>query len=157
MTTNRPDRATLLSNMQRPIGVTVTASLMAVNLFADIILSLTSPTVVPSTSLSNGPVFTPIVIAVHIALVGLLLGQCIVLLYYWFGRSWARWFVLAGCIFYITGLREIMARWRQHHSVPSVALTLGSAILAIYLLWYLHTRDVRDWFARSTVADVTNK
>jgi len=130
---------------------------MAVNLFADITLSLISPTVVPSNNLTHGPVFTPVVIAVHVALVGLLVGQCVVLLYYWFGRSWARWFVLAGCIFYITGLREIMARWRQHHSVPSVALTIGSAVLAIYLLWYLHTRDVRDWFAWSTATAATKK
>ena len=104
--------------MQRPIGVTITAILMAVNLFVDIALSLISPTVAPSNNLSNGPVFTPLVIAVHIMLVGLVLGQCVVLLYYWFGRSWARWFVLAGCIFYLTGLRVLPTQLHRRSREP---------------------------------------
>ena len=155
MTKIRPNHATLLSNMQRPIGVTITAILMVVNLFVDITLSLLSPTVVSPNSLSHGPVFSLIVIFVHIALVGFVLGECVVLLYYWFGRSWARWFVLAGCIFYITGLRVLPTQ--LHRRSPGAALTVASAILAVYLIWYLHTRVIQDWFARATTASATKK
>jgi hypothetical protein len=138
--------------MQRPIGVTTTAILMVVNLFVDIALSLLSPTVVVPNTGSHGPEFSPFVVALHVALVAFTVGQCIVVLFYWLGRSWARWLVLVGCIFYLVGLKDLMTDWHRHHAYPSVALTLGSATLSLYLLWYLHTRDVRDWFARATIA-----
>jgi hypothetical protein len=141
--------------MQRPIGVTITAILMVVNIFWDVLLSLLSPNVVVPNTSPHGPAFSPFVIALHIALVTFVVVQCVVVLFYWLGRSWTRWFVLVGCIFYLVGLKDLVPQWHRHHSYPDAALTLGSATLAVYLLWYLHTRDVRDWFARATIAAST--
>jgi hypothetical protein len=142
--------------MQRPIGVTLTAILMVVNIFVDVALSLISPTVVRPNDPSHGPEISTFVIVLHIALVAFVVMQCVVVLYYWLGRSWARWFVLVGCIFYLIGLKDLSSQWHLHHSYVTAALTLGSAALAVYLIWYLHTRDVRDWFARGT-ATATSK
>ena len=141
--------------MQRPIGITITAILMVVNIFVDVVLSLLSPTVAMPNADSNGPGLSPFVIAVHIALAVFLVVQCVVVLYYWLGRSWARWLVLVGCIFYLIGLKDLASQWHLHRSYASAGLTLGSAALAVYLIRYLHTRDVRDWLARSTIAAPT--
>jgi hypothetical protein len=138
--------------MQRPIGVTITAALMVVNLFVDVLLSLLSPSVVVPNTGSHGPAFSSFVILLHVALVAMIVGQCVIVLCYWLGRSWARWFVLLGCVFYLIGLKDLAAQWHKHHSYLTAGLTIGSATLAVYLLWYLHTRDVRDWFARPTIA-----
>ena len=139
--------------MQRPIGVTITAILMVVNIFVDVLLSLLSSSPVAPSTGPHGPTFSSFVIFLHIALVLFVVGQCVVVLYYWLGRSWARWLVLVGCIFCLVGLKDLVSQWHLHHSYPSAALTLGSASLAVYLIWYLHTSDVRDWFARSTIAE----
>ena len=144
--------ATLLSKMQRPIGVTITAILMVVNIFVDILLSLLSPTVVLPNAGSHGPTFSSWVIVLHIALVIMVVGQCVVVVYYWLGRSWARWLVVVGCLFYLIGLKDLVPQWHKHHSYLTAGLTIGSAILAVYLLWYLHTSKILGWFTRSTIA-----
>jgi len=137
--------------MQRPIGVTITAILMVINIFVDVLLTLLSPTAVLPNTGSHGPNFSSFVIAVHIAVAAFLVVQCVVVLFYWLGRSWARWFVLVGCLYYLVGLKDIVLQWQRHHSYAHLILTLGSGVLAVYLLWYLHTRDIRDWFARATI------
>jgi len=152
MTKILSDRATLLCKMQRPIGVTITAILMVVNIFVDVLLSLLSQSPVTPTTGTQEPILGSWVLVLHIALVVMVVAQCVVVVYYWLGRSWARWFVLAGCLFYLTGLTHLVSQWHKHHSYPTAGLTIGSAILAIYLLWYLHTSKVLGWFAGSTLA-----
>src|SRR5665213_398733 len=73
--------------MQRPIGVTITAILMVVNIFVDVLLSLLSSSPVAPSTGPHGPTFSSFVIVLHIALVVLVAGQCVVVLYYWLGRS----------------------------------------------------------------------
>ncbi len=138
--------------MQRPIGVTITAILMVVNIFVDVLLSLLSSTVVLPNTGSHGPTISSWVLVLHIALVALVVGQCVVILYYWLGRSWARWFVVAGCIFNLIGLKDLASVWHKHHSYATSGLTIGCAILSLYLLWYLHTSKILGWFHRSTIA-----
>jgi len=137
--------------MQRPIGVTITAILMVVNIFADLLLSLLSSTAVVPNANSHGPTFSLYVVALHIALVAMIAVQGVVVVFYWLGRSWARWFVVVGCLFYLMGLKDLAAQWHQHHHA-NAGLTIGSASLAVYLLWYLHTGRILHWFARSTMA-----
>jgi len=67
---------------------------------------------------------------------------------FWLGRFWARWLVLAGCIFYLTGLREIPSQWRSSHFIGG--LSVFAAGLALYLLFYLHTDVAKAWFARTS-------
>jgi hypothetical protein len=128
---------------------------MASNMVADVALSLIAPGIMAPTPHPHGPVFSPIMIAVHVGLVAFIAVECVAVFYYWLGRFWARWFVLAGCVFYLTGLRNLATQWRQSHF--GAALTIGSALLAMFLIWYLYTRDVRIWFARSRATDATNK
>jgi hypothetical protein len=139
-----------LTRMQRPIGITITAILMALNACADVVLSLLYPSVGSPHAHHGGSALSPVVIAVHLSLALLVILELRGVLYYWLGRSWARWLVLGGSVFYLTGLRFLRSQW--HHSHTTAALTLGSGFLAIFLIWYLYKRDVRIWFARPLTA-----
>jgi hypothetical protein len=141
--------------MQRPLGVTITAILMASNVVADITLSLVAPSVVMPATHTAGTAFSPIMIAVHTGLAALIILEIVTVFYYWLGRFWARWLVFVGCVFYLTGLRTLPTEWHRSHA--GATLTLSSAALAIFLIWYLHKREVRIWFAQPLTAAVTNK
>jgi quinol-cytochrome oxidoreductase complex cytochrome b subunit len=72
----------------------------------------------------------------------------IVDLFYWYGNNWARLIVLINSV-----VRLLALPWAHHHpwelTVRSV-LVDGNAVLAIYLLWYLNTPPIRDWFNQRT-------
>jgi hypothetical protein len=142
--------------MQRPIGVTITAILMVANIFADIVLSFYSPSVVVPDAHPVGTMFSPVMLAVHVGLVVFIALQCMAVLYYWLGRYWARWVILTGCVYYLTGLRYLP---RQLHQAPytGAALTIASVFLALYLIWYLHTAVGRAWFARPQADNAIEK
>jgi hypothetical protein len=96
-----------------------------------------------------------VMLVVHVvdsAIVGV---ECAAVWGYWFGRSWARWLVLAGCIFYLTSIKDLRRDWSHSHF--SADLDVFGIVLAIYLLWYLHTHDVRLFFARRALRPATNK
>jgi hypothetical protein len=132
--------------MQRPLGITVTAILMVANVVCDIALTFTSPavrgvTISPAT-LSTG------MIIFHAALAGLVLVDFAFVAFYWLGKAWARWAVVAGCLYYLMGLRTIVTQWQ--HRPATAWLTIASSALALFLLVYLHTERVQTWFAFRT-------
>jgi hypothetical protein len=139
--------------MQRPIGVTITAIFMALTAALDIIQSFVSlPSGGPSTH-PSGPITSPMSLAIHAFLLAFVALEFVAVWGYWAGRSWARWLVLAGCFFFLTGLRDLRTQWIRSHFVGG--LTASSAVLAVFLLWYLHTTDVRVWFARPVAEPAT--
>jgi hypothetical protein len=95
----------------------------------------------------SGSFFSPHVIIIHVILLGLIAFEFFTVVSFWLGRAWGRWLVLAGCFFYLTGLRDLRSQW--HNSHFTAELTVFAAVLAIYLLWYLHTEHVKEWFARN--------
>jgi hypothetical protein len=129
---------------------------MVLNACADIALALFAPHGASPHPQPGGPAFSPTVIAVHVVLLGMTLFGFFTVWAYWRGRSWARWLVFGGCIFYLTGLRLLPSQW-HHHPPYGAALTVFAAVLSIFLLWYLYTLDVRIWFARSLGTSPTNK
>jgi hypothetical protein len=134
-------------NMSRPIGVTVTAILMAFNALADVATTFIGPHAAVTNPHPHGPVSLPIVVAVHIALVGVIIFGCVTVWYYWRGRFWARWIALGGCAYYLTGLRLLPGQLHRA-SLYAAELSVFSAVLSAFLVWYLFTSDVRAWFAR---------
>ena len=135
--------------MQRPIGVTLTTILMATNLFVDLIHPFFSKTlVVPQTT--HTPHHTAVTIILHVALFGFEAIQALAILFYWLGRPWARWLVLGGCVLYLTSLKDLHLFW--HHAHFATVTTLAAGALAVFLLWYLHTRHVRQWFSRAAAS-----
>lgn len=130
--------------MQRPLGITVTAILMVANVVCDVYLSVTAPYLRGRSANPNGP--SPLMIGFHIALAGAILFQFACVFFYWLGKAWARWAILVGCLFYLISMRKVVTDWNQNHRIG--LLTSGAGILSVYLLWYLHTEHVREWFAR---------
>jgi hypothetical protein len=141
--------------MQRPIGITITAILMVFNACADIVLTLLTPHAKTPETHFAGAALTPLVIAIHVVIVALFLFGFATVWFYWRGRSWARWVTFACCIFYITGLRLVPQQW--HRSPLGAALTIFSALLSVFLIWYLYRLNVRLWFHERSTAAPTNK
>jgi hypothetical protein len=128
---------------------------MVVNVFVDIALSLSSPSVPLPNAHPAGPELPTTLIMIHMVLAAFILFQCVVVFFYWLGRPWSRWLLLVGCIFYLYGLVDFPLHW--HRSRPGAILAIGSAALALYLIWYLHTDRVRYWFAYSQAPSTTDK
>jgi hypothetical protein len=91
--------------------------------------------------------FSPAMLVVHLCVAALVAVECVAVGGYWLGRPWARWLVLAGCVFYLTSLRNLRTDWAHSHF--EAALDVYGGVLAVFLIWYLYKRNVRAWFARS--------
>ena len=148
------DQSYTLCIMQRPRGVTVTAVLMALNACLDIAQSFVA---LPSGGRSkhpSGSFFSPKIIVIHIILIGMMSFGFFTIFRYWLGSFWARWLVLAGCVYYLTGLRDIRSQWQTSHFIGVLSLCAG--VLSLYLIWYLHTDRAKAWFARTDPALAAN-
>jgi hypothetical protein len=121
--------------MQRPLGVTVSTILMYLFAFVGLF---------GATSRGSHPHrFIAFVIA-------LLVIELLVLYQFWLGQNWARWLVLLDCLIQFLNLWN-EHRWHVMHpgiyiSPIRLPLILCKVALAVFLLVYLNTRKVRDWF-----------
>jgi hypothetical protein len=79
------------------------------------------------------------------ALVPMLCGY-IVLWYYWQGKNWARILVLLTSGLAIVNVSTILLPYRSAVSYNS--LVVVEAALGAFLLYWLNTKDVRNWFTR---------
>jgi hypothetical protein len=113
--------------MSKPTGVTVSALLMMLSLVAGLIQSY----VHGDTSI----IFCAVIIALSV-----------VIYFYWTAHNWARMLVLIYSFLCVIPVRLVHHHWVM---VRFSVITAGQALLAIYLLWYLNTRPIRAWFARS--------
>ena len=113
------------------------------------------PSARPTHTHTLGPVSPHVSLAIHAALGAFVALECVTVVFYWVGRGWARWFVLVGCIYYLTGLKDVHSLW-SHSRFTAIFATLDG-VLAVFLLWYLHWTDVCLWFHERSIREVTNK
>jgi membrane protein insertase Oxa1/YidC/SpoIIIJ len=67
-------------------------------------------------------------------------------LFYWYGHNWARLIVLINSV-----VRMLLLPWAHQQWALRPMLYDANIVLAIYLLWYLNTQPIREWFnQRST-------
>jgi len=121
---------------------------MALTICIDVATAF-SPSARPTHTHALGPVSPNVSLAIHAALGAFVALECVTVVFYWIGRGWARWFVLVGCIYYLTGLKDIPFLW--NHSRFTALFAVSDAILALFLLWYLHWSDVRIWFHERSI------
>jgi hypothetical protein len=69
----------------------------------------------------------------------------IVLWFYWKGRNWARWLVMATSLIALWNLEF----WPSVGWVGRITIAV-EALLAVFLLYWLNTRPVRTYFAAPT-------
>ncbi len=127
--------------MTRPTGVTVSALLMILFIVAGVIMSYTS-TVPANGAMPNSPSISAATIHSFVWVFSAL--SALVVYFYWNAHIWARTLVLIDCVLCLVPVHKIHQQWVLVHFS---AMTVGSALLAIYLLWYLNTRAIRIWFA----------
>jgi hypothetical protein len=113
------------------------------------------PSVRPAHTHALGPVSPHAALAIHTALAAFIALECTTVVFYWLGRSWARWFVLVGCIYYLTGVKDLAILWSHSRFIAIFAAL--DAVLALFLLWFLHWRNVRTWFHERSNIPATNK
>ena len=89
---------------------------------------------------ANHPVF---IFTCDFALVMLGYG---VLRFYWLGREWARWLVMLTCLLCFWNVKGLGLTKVSPVVKPTIVI---EAILAVYLLYFLNTRLVRQWFNQS--------
>ena len=77
------------------------------------------------------------------AIFGALISAVFIFLY-WKGFSWMRWVVMIYSLFLIVKLVMIKTTWEA--SRPAAYLSIATALLAAYLLYYLNTPPVKAWF-----------
>jgi hypothetical protein len=118
-----------MSDAERPKGLTETSILMSIaNAMGWTIIDWSKP----NAQVTFG-IFTIIIV----------IGYA-VLWFYWKGRNWARILVLLNSLLCFYNLRY----WSLRGVVEQVMLGT-EALLAIFLLYWLNTRKVRDFFITS--------
>jgi hypothetical protein len=80
-----------------------------------------------------------------------ILGGYIVLWYYWQGKNWARIVVLLTSALAIFNVSTIMRPYGS--SVLYNSLIVAEAVLGVFLLYWLNTKAVRNWFSRGRTAE----
>ena len=71
----------------------------------------------------------------------------VVLWYFWRGRNWARWMVLATSVLAVVGLSFFPSA-----GFVERAFIVVNAVLGAWLLYWLNTREVRAYFSRGVEA-----
>lgn len=79
------------------------------------------------------------------ALLFILCGY-IVLWYYWQGKNWARILVLLTSVLAIFNVSKILRPYSS--AVLYNSFLVVEAALGVFLLYWLNTKDVRNWFMR---------
>jgi len=86
-------------------------------------------------------------------LTGALLGTTTVFLIlgnFWYGFNWARQLILLYCLVQLMWPFRLLYLVHEHPGTKLlpfvIAVNAGKTVIAIYLLWFLNTREVRHWF-----------
>lgn len=80
-----------------------------------------------------------------------------VLGFYWLGRNWARWLVLLTSLLCLWNLWGLRLKTPPSQVAPvRTTMILAEAAVAVFLLWYLNTKQVRWWFSDITGTQPTS-
>lgn len=128
--------------MQKPTGVTLASAIMAVFIVIGLVLGFTAA-LPPSPNPSVPAGMMGMIMHVG-AIVGALISAVFVFFFY-AGQNWARWVVMIYSVLVVVQLVFVMKTWNVSHAAAMISI--AKALLAIYLLWYLNTPLVRDWYS----------
>lgn len=77
----------------------------------------------------------------------IVMASYVVIWFYWRGRNWARWFVLITSLIALSNLMY----WSSYGLLPRLMIGL-EAVLAVFLLYWLNTSEVKSYFKGRKVA-----
>jgi hypothetical protein len=120
---------------ERPKGLAVTATLMSItNAMGWAIIDWSKP--------HAGLIFLIVTITIAIGYV--------VIWFYWKGKNWARILVLLTCLLSLYNLRH----WNDLGTAGRVMIGT-EAVLAVFLLYWLNTQTVKNFFGGRTASDAS--
>jgi hypothetical protein len=122
--------------MNRPKGLLITAWIMVGFLLVGLLRQWFWP---PHPHITHLHAFTTVVVA----LVRVTALVCI--FYYVQGRNWARIAVLV-----TSGVEILSLLQLRHEDTPGRVISAAAALLAVFFLYWLNTRSVRQFFKRGT-------
>ena len=130
--------------MPRPAGIKLTLWLMLLNMALGIIAGLLNhPAQRPMHVFSAAQM----ALILHLISAVFYIFASVVLWRYWLGRFWARRMIFVDCAIHLYSLIHLKAAW--NFSRFNAALIVYGALLALYLLWYLNTPQLRAWSFRT--------
>lgn len=115
---------------------------MGVAIVIGLVVALVSTPIVPS-NLMHSSFAIPLWLRAGAVLVAFI--ETVFVLAYWNGVNWARWFVMLDSVLCLAVLLGLKRTW--HTSPFDAGLLVSKALLAGFLLVYLNTRTVREWFS----------
>lgn len=137
------------ATMPKPNGISLTVTVLWVLLVLSVVVAVASPGRMPAT-LQGGAM---VAMAKTIALVGALISAAIgavVIVFYSKGENWARWVVMVMSVLYIIGMLLNLRMWAL---IPTkVVFSALQALFGAYLLWFLNTPPIKDWFEKKQTA-----
>jgi hypothetical protein len=116
--------------MQRPVGVTITFALMCATTALDYLLILRQ---------NRGSGRSVLIYSLIVA------AFYVFLWFYLQGRNWARWIVILLCVQSLWAARSLFHPSWTANRLESLTLAL-EALIAIFMIVYLSTPTVRQWF-----------
>jgi len=128
--------------MQRPERIKVTTALMGLKMCVGIALTLVSPPWNPANIHPKGHhTVAGIMIAMRVLYAIALIVGFVTVWLYWRGVFIARRLVLLASFFYLYEIVHFRNVWQHSHWRGIMAIY--GAVLALYLLWYLFTREAK--------------
>ena len=74
----------------------------------------------------------------------------VVLWYFWHGENWARISVMVGSTISIVGLATM-----GKDTLPQICVDVAEAALGVFLLWWLNTKPIKEYFTKSDTNNLT--
>jgi hypothetical protein len=140
------DKMRIMRRMKVPAGIKLTSCLMGVVVVLHLAAIIASDLPYRWNEGSGLARFVLTSFGVAAAGVVLCVVQSLVVWFYWRGRSWARWVVVAGCLLAFVSLRHFVFGPPVSHGRM---LIIGyRTVVAVVVLVYLCTGEARAWFAR---------
>jgi hypothetical protein len=131
--------------MPKPNGFALTVTALWVLLVLSVVVAVAVPN--PAAAAMQTGAF--LAMAKTIAVVGALVSAAIgavIIVFYSKGENWARWVVMILSVLYIVGLLLNLRLWAL---IPGkVVFSAVQAVFGLYLLWFLNTPPVKDWFEK---------
>jgi len=134
-----------MPNQPRPTGVTITTLLMALCLLAELAEQVRYFYALRNPYSSTPDIEGALIIAAYLILFLYKTIAATVLSFYWRGRDWALWFILAEAALTLSSLSRLShgISFAPQSLTPLMLIEAG---LAVFLLYYLNTRSTRAWF-----------
>jgi hypothetical protein len=132
--------------MNPPLGIKLTTLLMAAAVFLHLVAILASPLPLRWDESHGMFLFIASVLGAAVVALAVTAIESLALWFYWHGRNWSRWVVVAGCLLSFVSIRHFTVGPPVSHGRTLIIFYRMAA--AVVIMIYLCTPQARTYFAR---------